>query len=293
MLVETLDEAWAFDELGQIEPGFPYVLRAHRGWPEHEGKAMNLLVDDPRHPQAVALRHGAHFFLLGADAALPGALADLYHGRIEQEDGWPDAKALEHWNKAGHRFLGLQMPGPQPYEVARSLGFHIKDVYHEGTGAYFYYTFGAPRFAAEVEHPCRVVEGLELFALMRTGVSYDPAGVYIKRCLEQGPSFVCEIDGEPVCWSCTHLNRCMGMIYTLPQHRRHGYGRSLAALQLDTMLKQDGRAYCHVLAWNLASQGMLNSLGMSRIPVPLVWRTLTWHGQRRLGRGWVRGLLAG
>jgi hypothetical protein len=292
-LVETSNETWAMEQLGLIEPALPLVFRAHRGWPDNEHKVMNLLVDDLERPQVVVLHHGAYCFLLGTQAALPAALADLYHGRIEQSSGWPDATTREHWDEAGHRFLGIQLPGLAPYVAARNLGFHIPQVYHEGTGAYFYYTFGEPRFASEIKHPCRVVEGLELFSLMRTGVSYDPAGVYIKRCLEQGPSFVCEVDGEPVAWSCTHLNRCLGMIFTPPPHRRHGYARSLAALQLDTMLKLDGRAYCHVLAWNLASQGMMNSLGVSRIAEPLVWRTLTWRAPRRLNQGWVRGVLAG
>ncbi len=293
MLVETLNEASAFTKLGEIEPGFPHVLAAHRGWPEHEGKSMTLLVDHLQQPTAVALRHGAHFFLLGTDAGVAAALADIYHGRIKQEGGWPDAKTREHWAIAGVRYLGMQLPGEQAFLAVRNLGFHINQIYHESTGAYFYYTFGAPRFASAVQHPCRVVEGLELFDLMRKGVDYDPEGVYIKRCLEHGPSFVCEINGEPVCWSCTHLNRCMGMIYTPPQHRRHGYGRSLAAFQVDTMLRLDGKANCFVLGWNTASQGMCNSLGMSRIPEPMVWRKLTWRAPHRLRRARIQGLLAG
>ena len=291
MLVETHDEAWAFEQLSCIDPGYPHLIRAERGWPDYEGKTLNLLVDDLARPQVVALHHGAHFFMLGEQAAFPAVLVDLYHGRIQQDSGWPDAGAYAHWDALGKRHLSLELPGMQPYETARSLGFHVEERYREATGAYFYYTSGEPRFAAEVKHDCRVVEGLELYELMRTGVDYDREGTYIKRCLEAGPSFVCEANGEPVCWSCTHLNRCLGMIYTPLQHRRKGYAHSLAAFQIDAMLRLDGAANCYVLAWNMASQGMLDALGITRCPSPLVWRTVFWSAPRRIRRKHVHMLL--
>ena len=127
---------------------------------------------------------------------------------------------------------------------------------------------------------------------MRQAVDYDPSGEYIRRCLREGPSFVCTVGGEPVCWSCTHINRCMGMIYTPPEHRRHGYARSLAAFQIDRMLKEDGIAHCFVLEWNKASQGLLTKLGASLVPEAVVWRHLGWRKPRRSIRRGLRRVLA-
>jgi RimJ/RimL family protein N-acetyltransferase len=159
---------------------------------------------------------------------------------------------------------------------------------------WIYYLEGSPRYGHLINHPCRVVHGMELFERMRLGIHYDPTGQYIRDCLENGPSFVCEVDGEPVCWSCTHLNGQPGMIYTPPEHRRHGYARSLAAFQIDHMLKEDGIAHCFVLEWNKASQGLLTKLGASRVPEAMVWRHLGWHRPRcSIRRRLQRTLAAG
>jgi hypothetical protein len=91
--------------------------------------------------------------------------------------------------------------------------------------------------------------------MLREGIHYDETGEYTRECLEKGPSFACEVDGEVVSCSCTHLSGSMGMIYTPQQHRRKGYGNSLAAFQVDYMLAHIGPAFCHVNIHNEASYG--------------------------------------
>ena len=128
-----------------------------------------------------------------------------------------------------------------------------------------------------VKHPCRVVNaGLELYELMRQAIDYDEEGEYTRKCLEQGPSFVCEVEGEPVCWSCTHLGGTMGMIFTPEKHRRRGFAKSLAAFQINYMLETTGHATCHVMEWNEASQRMVALFGMNRFNEPMIRRTLFW-----------------
>lgn len=82
-----------------------------------------------------------------------------------------------------------------------------------------------------------------------------------------------------VCWACTHLNGTMGMIYTPPQFRRFGFARSLAAFQIDAMLKHEGFAACHIVDNNVPSMQLAASLGGTVLHEPVVWRTLYWPGE--------------
>jgi hypothetical protein len=71
------------------------------------------------------------------------------------------------------------------------------------------------------------------------------------------------VDGEPVCWSATHLSGTMAMIYTPEEHRRKGYAKSLAAFQIDHMLEKDGVACCHIISTNTASNELVKNFGFS------------------------------
>ncbi|MCD6120150.1 hypothetical protein J7K50_10000 [bacterium] len=141
--------------------------------------------------------------------------------------------------------------------------------------AEFWYLEGEPRFSEHVKHPCRVCEGLGLFELIRAGWPYgDAEGTYIKECLLTGPSFVCEVDGEPVCASATHLSRTMGMIYTPEELRGRGYASSLAAFQVDEMLRRDGIASAHIWHSNEPSRALVKKLGFERFAGWFGWYRL-------------------
>ena len=237
------------------------------------------LADDPEAPNVLIAHEGAHFMMAARDHSYwPAAMDDLVNGRIVQDPAWPDPLTEKHWKygeEKEKRSKGLffdQAP-LMAWEAAIAAGF-IKEVQHDynETYAHVWFETGKPRFENYVLHPCRLANGLELLEYLKQGISYDQEGTYIRLCLENGPSFVCEIDGKPVCWSCTHLSGAMGMIYTPEEHRRMGYARSLAAFQIDHMLAKDGIAVCHVIEGNTASQEMLRSIGFSRIEDPLVWR---------------------
>jgi hypothetical protein len=221
--------------------------------------------------------------IYGAMQHYIAVMDDLLHGRVAQDAGWPDELLQRDWNREGEAQPQLFL-NSSPFAVWRAActaGFmpHPEDLGRPV--AYLWYYSGGPHLAHEVRHPCREVEGLELFELMKQGIGYDPEGRYIRLCLEHGPSFVCEIDGGPVCWSCTHLNGTMGMIYTPEQHRRQGYARSLAAFQIDAMLARHGVAVCHVIDTNVASMGMVSGLGGKCCEEALVWRQIGWpqHAQ--------------
>ena len=74
------------------------------------------------------------------------------------------------------------------------------------------------------------------------------------------------------------------MIYTPPEHRRKGYARSLAAFQIDHMLREYGVACAHVISTNMESASMMEMLGGRRIQETLVWRTVYWPGEAEKAR---------
>jgi len=246
-----------------------------------EGHNLKCLIDDPADPRVVILFGGTNFMVYGDIHRLNGVMSDLLGGMVDAEDGWPDPGMENDFKEhmEGHRGIFLNTAPYAVWRAAIIAGFDPHPDDKKGQVAYQWYWEGEPRYSHLIEHSCRAVEGQELFELMKLAVHYDPDGHYIKMCLNNGPSFVCEVDGEPVCWSCTHLNGTMGMIYTPDELRRKGYARSLAAFQLDYMLKRDGLACCHVIDYNTASMNMVQSLGAICIPEPLVWRTVWWPGE--------------
>jgi hypothetical protein len=240
-----------------------------------------VLVNDQAHPSVMVAHAGSNCMIYGAIHRYHAVLEDLLHGRVEQEDGWPDEELARAWSRGEEgqtprRHLFLNSNPFAVWRAACTVGFEPNPEDSAHAVAWMWHFDGPPRFAHLVRHPCRMADGLELLELLKQGIGYDPEGRYITQCLQHGPSFVCEVDGAPVCWSCTHLNGTMGMIYTPEQHRRQGYARSLAAFQIDAMLARDGIACCHVIDTNVASMSMVHSLGAQRWEEALVWRVVFW-----------------
>lgn len=282
MLVQAHDREGAIQALaGDRVRGF--TIRNFCRLGEDNTKPI-VLVDDQAHPSVLVAHAGSNCMIYGAIQRYHAALEDLLHAWVEQEGGWPDAELARSWGEAWHgetprRHLFLNSSPYSVWRAAVSVGFEPNPEDQSRPVAWLWHFDGEPRHEHLVQHPCRIAEGLELFELMKQGIGYDPEGHYIRQCLEHGPSFVCEVDGAPVCWSCTHLNGTMGMIYT-PEHlRRHGYARSLSAFQIDAMLRRDGIACCHVIDTNVASMSMVAGLGAQRWEEALVWRVVFWPDQ--------------
>ncbi len=276
------------------DPAAGYTLRNFCRLRNAEGEAPILLVDDPETPSILAAHSDSAFMLraLSPDG-YPRLLGHLLRGEVLQDAGWPDPALAAAWAHREGRgpYLFLDSCPVEAFRAGIDAGFipALPDGATEPdfTGAHILYWLGRPQLVRHVRHSCRLGRGLELFELLRSGVGYDPEGGYVRECLARGPSFVCEVDGQPVSWSCTHLNGSMGMIYTPEQHRRKGYGTSLSAFQIDHMLARDelsrsgiasgGIAQCHVVETNTASLGMLAGLG-ARISDDhkVLWRVLRW-----------------
>jgi ribosomal protein S18 acetylase RimI-like enzyme len=217
------------------------------------------------------------------DSSWAGAMTDLFHERIEQSPAWPDEQLVKDWEEGRargyeHRGVFLDQAPLAAWQAAIDAGFKPDPNDNHESTANVWYAEGAPRFSHLIDpaHNCRLGVGDELVDYLKQGIGYDSEGEYVRMCVANGPSFVCEVDGEKVCWSCTHMSGTMGMIYTPPELRRKGYARSLAAFQIDYMLARDGVAICHVISTNAASREMLLGFGFTMIETPLVWRAVVW-----------------
>lgn len=243
---------------------------------------IKVLADDLTAPQVLVAYSGTGFMFCGELRAFSQMMADLLNGDVDADGDWLGQRPEINWGEHGQGGHGIFL-NTAPYAVWRAgvlAGFEPNPDDSAGQVAYQWHWTGEPRFSHLIQHPCRAVHGQELFELMKLAVHYDPEGHYIRQCLEHGPSFVCEVDGEPKCWACTHLNGTMGMIYTPDEFRRQGYARSLGAFQLDYMLERHGFAACHIIDYNTPSMNLVASLGARVTAEPIVWRVLWWPGQR-------------
>lgn len=283
MLTQTDNPLIVLDSFG-LEKAAVFTLRrmlAHQD--EHHPPAIPL-VDDITNPSVLLAHRGGHFMMAGrGDSVWHAPMEDLFHERIEQYPAWPDEMLVKDWEEGksqGHKKRGIffdQAP-LAAWKAAVAAGFEPNPEDNYEPTANVFYIEGEPRFEHRIDsnHKCRLGVGYELVDCLRRGIEYDKEGEYVRRCVDNGPSFVCEVDGEKVCWSCTHLSGSLGMIYTPAEHRKKGYARSLAAFQIDYMLARDGFALCHVIETNIASRTMLKGFGFKMVGTQLVWRAVMW-----------------
>lgn len=281
MLTQIADPLTALRRMG----GDPAELMTLKGYVIRHGdigQQVHTLVDNPATPSAMLVYSGLRTKAYGSGEPLRQLVDDLFHERIEQQPPWPGQELAAAWDEAGSRILVLHQARESVWRQFLAGGFELAPHRKNAENAYLFHIEGPPRFAELVRHPCRLGRGPELLELIRRGIDYDETGERTRRSLELEPSFVCEVDGEPVCWSATHVGGMMGMIYTPPEHRRQGYARSLAAFQIDYMLARDGIACALVLEGNSASEQLLLSFGARRLDERLGWRTICWPEPARV-----------
>jgi hypothetical protein len=274
MLEQVATPATFIDQLAE-SPAHAYIFRNYCEFRHDNAEIAMVLGNSAQSPRILLAHYKGGMMVIGDPVTFDAVAEDLLHHRVQQDPPWRAEEmrdaTLERPDRPG---LFCNSTPLDFWKALARAGFEVDP--EAATVAYTWYTTGKPRFADEVKHPCRLGRGLELHEYVRRGISYDPEGIYTKMCLEHGPSFVCEVEGEPVCWSATHLNGTMAMIYTPEEHRRMGFARSLAAFQIDYMLEQYGLACCHIISTNEASNSLVQEFGLERAGGPLVWRNVQW-----------------
>jgi ribosomal protein S18 acetylase RimI-like enzyme len=123
---------------------------------------------------------------------------------------------------------------------------------------------GLPLGELSVEHAALVNENWDL----GEGDSED----YIRRRIEAGPSAAMFIDGRPVSWSLTHGDGQMGIMYTLPECRRMGYGRAVTERLIERLARSGQTPFLYIKHENQRAQQMARALGFER------WGDYRWFG---------------
>jgi GNAT superfamily N-acetyltransferase len=274
MLIQVAEPAKSIEGLAESK-AHAYVFRRYCEFKHDNTDTAVVLGDSAKSPRILLAHYGGNMLVQGDPQAFAAAAEDLLYQRVEQDPPWSlGAMQDATLEKPDRPALFCNSTPVGFWEALKDAGFEVNP--EDKSVAYTWMTEGEPRFSHLVEHPCRLGEGEELHQYVRQGISYDPEGYYTRLCLQNGPSFVCEVDGEPVCWSATHLSGTMAMIYTPPEHRRKGYARSLGAFQIDFMLKHHGLACCHIISTNTPSNELIRTFGFVRVGAPLVWRNVVW-----------------
>ncbi|KAK2874781.1 hypothetical protein Q8A67_021934 [Cirrhinus molitorella] len=71
---------------------------------------------------------------------------------------------------------------------------------------------------------------------------------------------------EPVSWLLVYQHAALGLLYTLPQHRRKGYAKLLVSMMGKNLLDQGHPVYCFVEDENESSYELFTSLGFKNSP---------------------------
>ncbi|XP_048029203.1 glycine N-acyltransferase-like protein 3 [Megalobrama amblycephala] len=66
---------------------------------------------------------------------------------------------------------------------------------------------------------------------------------------------------EPVSWLLVYQHAALGLLYTLPQHRRKGYAKLLVSILAKSLLERGHPVYCFVEEENDTSYKLFTSLG--------------------------------
>ena len=85
------------------------------------------------------------------------------------------------------------------------------------------------------------------------GTFYGAAVEDIRHCLQLHPSSALYVDGKPVCWSLLHVEKSLGMLYTLPEHRHKGYALEVMTHLSNQVLAQGDVPYAYIVQTNVAS----------------------------------------
>ncbi|MBN3309266.1 GLYL3 protein, partial [Amia calva] len=93
--------------------------------------------------------------------------------------------------------------------------------------------------------------------------SYNSVVSYISH----HPSF-CLLDesGKPVSWVLLYRHSALGLLYTLPEHRRKGYAKLLVKVMSKHLLSQGYPVYCFIEEENKISYQLFSSLGFNHKP---------------------------
>ncbi|KAB5582070.1 hypothetical protein PHYPO_G00182920 [Pangasianodon hypophthalmus] len=77
---------------------------------------------------------------------------------------------------------------------------------------------------------------------------------------------VLDSEGRPVSWILTYASCAMGILYTMPEHRRKGYAKALVTILAKKLHSEGFPVYCFIEEENQPSYRLFTSLGFTADP---------------------------
>lgn len=90
--------------------------------------------------------------------------------------------------------------------------------------------------------------------MVSDGTPYHADLDNVRKCLAMHPSAAVYVDGNAVCWCLLHQEGSLGMLYTLPEHRRKGYALQVMTAISDMVIKSGNVPYAYIIQGNTASE---------------------------------------
>lgn len=91
--------------------------------------------------------------------------------------------------------------------------------------------------------------------LVANGTDYATAEDVIEL-LNMHPSSALYVDGKPVCWCLLHLEKSLGMLYTLPEYRKKGYALEVMTYLTNQVINNGDIPYATIVKGNVPSQNL-------------------------------------
>lgn len=90
--------------------------------------------------------------------------------------------------------------------------------------------------------------------LVSDGTYYHADQEDIEECLANRVSSAVYVEGKPVCWCLMHHENSLGMLYTLPEHRRKGYALAVMVDICKKIVANGECPYGYIVKGNTASE---------------------------------------
>lgn len=78
----------------------------------------------------------------------------------------------------------------------------------------------------------------------------------VLELLSMHPSSALYVDDKPVCWCLLHLEKSLGMLYTLPEHRKKGYALEVMTHLTNQVIANGDIPYATIVKGNVASENL-------------------------------------
>ncbi len=91
--------------------------------------------------------------------------------------------------------------------------------------------------------------------LVANGTDYASVADVVEL-LTMHPSSALYVDDKPVCWCLLHLEKSLGMLYTLPEHRKKGYALEVMTHLTNQVIEMGDIPYATIIKGNVPSENL-------------------------------------